>query len=329
MTPEADNRKRGVLLDERRPNRECIPEQRHQRLQGSDRHADRQLLLQLRALRAVRGRMPVLDNETDDAKYTPIHKLEPLRRVWRQEYTLLGKLGKMLGLAQTGDGRRTVGMGAAGVRQLHAVRPLLAGLPGGQRHHLHDSQDARRHVGIGTCATRPDRCDNSCRDHRQPDGRQVAGGPGADPARRGRDRHFEVPVDREGAEYLVLLSSMESDQLSRVSFRAQPHLQARGRELDDVARRAFEATNSGIQIGASDMARETRSRASWLRPRRLKVKCGDQSGVRPRVHRVALGRAEPDGQTFRFEVQHVLEVLDELRKAGQAASTRGQTNRIR
>ncbi|MGE5757759.1 MAG: 4Fe-4S dicluster domain-containing protein, partial [Sideroxydans sp.] len=37
-------------------------------------------------------------NETGEEKYTPIHKLEPLRRVWRQEYTLLGKLGKMLGL---------------------------------------------------------------------------------------------------------------------------------------------------------------------------------------------------------------------------------------
>src|SRR5512135_3448553 len=39
-------------------------------------------------------------NETGDAKYTPIHKLEPLRRVWKQEYTLLGKLGKMLGLSK-------------------------------------------------------------------------------------------------------------------------------------------------------------------------------------------------------------------------------------
>ena len=38
--------------------------------------------------------------ETGDPQYTPIHKLEPLRRVWQQEYTLLGKLGKMLGLSK-------------------------------------------------------------------------------------------------------------------------------------------------------------------------------------------------------------------------------------
>ena len=32
--------------------------------------------------------------ETNDPKYTPIHKLEPLRRVYEQEYTLLGRLKK-------------------------------------------------------------------------------------------------------------------------------------------------------------------------------------------------------------------------------------------
>ena len=38
--------------------------------------------------------------ETRDPKYTPIHKLEPLRKVWAQEYTFWGKLGKALGLSK-------------------------------------------------------------------------------------------------------------------------------------------------------------------------------------------------------------------------------------
>ena len=38
--------------------------------------------------------------ETGDPKYTPIHKLEPLRRVWEQEFTLVGKLKKAVGLAK-------------------------------------------------------------------------------------------------------------------------------------------------------------------------------------------------------------------------------------
>lgn len=36
--------------------------------------------------------------ETGDPKYTPIHKLEPLKRFWHQEYTLLGKVMSMLGV---------------------------------------------------------------------------------------------------------------------------------------------------------------------------------------------------------------------------------------
>ena len=38
--------------------------------------------------------------ETGDPQYTPIHKLEPLRRLWRREYTLCGRLGRMLGLSK-------------------------------------------------------------------------------------------------------------------------------------------------------------------------------------------------------------------------------------
>ena len=38
--------------------------------------------------------------ETGDPKYTPIHKLEPLRRLWWQEYTLLGRLASAVGLSK-------------------------------------------------------------------------------------------------------------------------------------------------------------------------------------------------------------------------------------
>ena len=38
--------------------------------------------------------------ETGNARYTPIHKLEPLRKVWKQEYTFWGKLGVALGISK-------------------------------------------------------------------------------------------------------------------------------------------------------------------------------------------------------------------------------------
>src|SRR5665811_2423627 len=38
--------------------------------------------------------------ETQDPKYTPIHKLAPMRRVWQQEFTFCGKLLSKLGLSK-------------------------------------------------------------------------------------------------------------------------------------------------------------------------------------------------------------------------------------
>ena len=38
--------------------------------------------------------------ETGDPKYTPIYKLEPLRRIWEQEFTLFGLFKKAIGLAK-------------------------------------------------------------------------------------------------------------------------------------------------------------------------------------------------------------------------------------
>ena len=36
--------------------------------------------------------------ETGDPKYTPIHKLELMRRIWSSEFTLLGRAKAMVGL---------------------------------------------------------------------------------------------------------------------------------------------------------------------------------------------------------------------------------------
>ena len=41
--------------------------------------------------------------ETDDPQYTPIHKLEPMRRMWKNEFTLMGRAKAMLGLGEKVD----------------------------------------------------------------------------------------------------------------------------------------------------------------------------------------------------------------------------------
>ncbi|HLY95741.1 MAG TPA: (Fe-S)-binding protein, partial [Sideroxyarcus sp.] len=135
---------------------------------------------------------------------------------------------------------------------------------------------------------------------------------------------IEVPVEKAGADYLVLMSSMEI-----INF--PEYLSALSRIFKQagiswtLAQDAFEATNSGIQIGASELAREIVSRIV-VAAERLKVKCV----ISPECGHAftALRWEGPNlmGRSFGFEVKHILEVLDELHKAGKL-KTKGKDKR--
>jgi Fe-S oxidoreductase len=82
-----------------------------------------------------------------------------------------------------------------------------------------------------------------------------------------------------------------------------------------IASTAFEATNSGIQIGVSDLAKVIVSRI---------VDAAEELGVKTVIspecgHAYTAVRWEgPNliGRPYKFEVKHILEVLDEFTKAG-------------
>jgi Fe-S oxidoreductase len=263
-------------------------------------------------------------NETGDAKYTPIHKLEPLRRVWKQEYTLLGKLGKMLGLGKavtdaelteweplvydscTLCGRCSL-VCPVGNDITYMIRKMREGMAASG----HAQEDliaaTTRSITIGS-----------------PMGIKW-------PAVLAQIKHvqaetgIEVPVERAGADYLVLMSSMEI-----INF--PEYLSALSRIFKQsgvtwtLAQDAFEATNSGIQIGASDLAREIVSRIV-VAAERLQVKCV----ISPECGHAftALRWEGPNlmGKPYSFDVKHVLEVLDELHAAGKL-KTRGKDQRV-
>lgn len=262
-------------------------------------------------------------NETGEAKYTPIHKLEPLRRVWKQEYTLLGKLGKMLGLSRpvtdaelteweplvydscTMCGRCSM-VCPVGNDITYMIRKMREGMSA-SGHAPEDMIGATtRAVNIGS-----------------PMGVKW-------PAVQAQIKHvqaetsIEVPVDKQGADYLVLMSSMEI-----INF--PEYLSALSRIFKQagvswtLAPDAFEATNSGIQIGASDLAREIVSRIV-VAAERLNVKCV----ISPECGHAftALRWEGPNlmGKPYSFDVKHILEVLDDLHKAGKL-KTKGKDTR--
>ena len=252
--------------------------------------------------------------ETGDPKYTPINKLEPLRRVWEQEYTLWGRLKSALGLVQpvtdallqewealvydscTLCGRCSM-VCPVGNDIVYMVRKAREGFvaagfaPEGMK------GASRRAVTIGS-----------------PMGVKY-------PAVAAQIKHIEadtglpIPVDVQGADYMALLSSMEIMNFPEYIESLARIFKQSGVSWT-IASEAFEATNSGIQIGSSDIARELVSRVVKT-AEKLKVKyvispeCG---------HAYTAIRWEgPNliGRPYKFRVVHILELLDELRASGR------------
>ena len=251
--------------------------------------------------------------ETQDPKYTPIHKLEPLRRVYRQEYTLLGRLGKLLGLSKpvsdaeleewkplvydscTLCGRCSM-VCPVGNDLVYMVRRLREGMAI-SGHAPDDLVGAsRRAVEIGS-----------------PMGVRL-------PALQAQMRHvqedtgIEIPLNAAGAEYLVLMSSMEIINFPEYLAAVARIMKQAGKSWT-LCSSAFEATNSGIQIGVSDIARVLVQRivdgAERLKVRTvISPECGHAY--------TALRWEGPNliGRPYTFDVQHILEVLDGFRAQG-------------
>lgn len=251
--------------------------------------------------------------ETGDPKYTPIHKLEPLRRVWQQEYTLLGKLGKMLGLSKpVTDAEleewkplvydsctmcsRCAMVCPVGNDMTYMIRKMREGMAASG----HAPKDligaSTRSVEIGS-----------------PMGVRL-------PAVKAQMKHvqddtgIDIPLDRVGSEYMVLMSSMEIINFPEY-LAAIARIMKQAGKTWTLCSEAFEATNSGIQIGASDIAKVLVQRiVNGAEKLKVKTVISPECG-----HAFTALRWEgPNlvGRAYTFDVQHILEVLDEFRSAG-------------
>jgi Fe-S oxidoreductase len=252
--------------------------------------------------------------ETGDPKYTPINKVEPLRIIWKQEYTLLGRLGKLFGIGEkvtdemltewetlvydscTMCGRCSM-ICPVGNDIAYMIRKTREGmaLSGHAPEGLIGA--TTRAVTIGS-----------------PMGVKL-------PALQAQIGHVEkdtgmkIPVDVVGAEYMCMLSSMEIMNFPEYIGAIAKIFDHAGVSWT-LSSEAFEATNSGIQIGVSEIAAELVQRVVDA-AEKLKVKavispeCGHAY--------MAIRWEGPNliGRKFGFKVFHILEVLDQLREQGR------------
>ena len=252
--------------------------------------------------------------ETGAPERTPINKTEPLRRVWRQEFTLLGRIGKVFGL-----GKKVTDEMMAEWETLVYDSCTLCGrcsmvCPVGN-----DITDMIRKTreGMAAAGHAPDGLIGATK-------RAVTIGSPMGvklPALQAQIAHVEkdtgmnIPLDVEGADYMLLLSSMEIMNFPEF-IESVAKIFKHASVSWTISSEAFEATNSGIQIGVSDIAAELVQRVVDAATK-LKVKnvispeCGHAY--------MALRWEGPNliGKPFDFKVVHILELLDDLRQQGR------------
>ena len=252
--------------------------------------------------------------ETGDPHYTPIYKLEPMRKLWRQEHNLGGKLKKMLGRSEPlteqdfADWEELVYDSCNLCGRCSMVCP----------------------VGIDIAYMLRKQREGFSKSGYVPDGMKEAtkrtleiGSPmgvtlktlKASLVHVEKATGMTIPLDVAGVEYMTLFSSMEVVNFPEYIESLARIFKAAGVSWT-ISSEAFEATNAGIQIGSRDAAREIVGRV---------VNAAEKLGVKYVIspecgHAYTAIRWEgPNliGRPYKFDVIHILELLDQLHKAGR------------
>jgi Fe-S oxidoreductase len=263
--------------------------------------------------------------ETGDPRYVPIRKLEPMRRLWEQEYTLVGRLKKIAGLSKkiTAEeleewqelvynscslcGRCSM-VCPVGNDIVYMIRKMREGMSAAGYAPEGLIGASTRAVEIGSPMGVTIKAVEAQVKHAE------------------KDLGFEIPMDAEGAEYLVLMSSMEIMNYPEYLQAVAKIMQQAGKSWT-ISSEAFEATNAGIQIGASDIARVLVQRIVDA-AEKLKVKTVISPECGHAYTAIRWEGANLVGRPFDFKVQHILEVLDELREQGLLKTEGSEDSRM-
>ena len=263
--------------------------------------------------------------ETKDPRYTPIYKTEPLRKLWQKEYSFWGKLSSALGIskpmteADLADWEELVYDGCSMCGRCSMVCPVGVDI---------SMVIFKVKHGLAKAGFSPEGLVGATQravDIGSPMGITMK-------AVLATIKHVEAntglegPVDVEGADYLALLSSNE------IALYPE-YLESITRIFDHagvswtLSSEAYEATNSGLQIGNKTIAGQLVQRVVDG-AEKLKVK----NVISPECGHAytALRWEGPNfiGKAYPFRVVHILELLDELRDAGRLKTTGMEHERL-
>ncbi len=252
--------------------------------------------------------------ETDDPQYTPINKLEPMRRMWENEFTLIGRAKAMIGLGKTVDdemltewetlvydsctlcGRCTF-VCPVGNDITLMIRKMREGMSASGHGPIDLIGAAERH----TDGTSPMGDLTKALLKRIEQAEKVTG--------------LKIEVDKPNVDWMLILSSHEiaagEEMIASVA-----KLMDKAGATWTISTKGFEATNVGIQIGNRDVAANLVARV---------VDAATELGVKGVIspecgHAYQAIRWEgPNllGREYPFEVIHIIELLDRFRAEGR------------
>ena len=252
---------------------------------------------------------------TEDPKYTPTYKLLPMVKAYKREKAPLHSIRKMFGLlppAVTEDELREwetlVYDSCTMCGRCTMVCPMGIDIAGTIR---------KMREGYAAADIVPDGLKRSV-DFVKKTGSPMGVTPKAllaQIAHQEKETGIKIEVDKQGADYMAILSSMEIMGFPEI-IGAYAKIFKKAGVSWTISTKAYEATNVGVQIGSGPLAKEIVTRVVDA-AEELGVKyvispeCGHAYG--------AIRWAGPNmvGRPFKFEVVHIIELLDQLRRDGR------------
>ena len=252
---------------------------------------------------------------TGDPKYTPTYKLRPMERAYKREKAPFSSLKKMLGLAPSKVTEEELVEWAPLVydscnmcARCTLVCPMGIDIAGTIR---------KMREGYAAAGLAPEGLERSVefvKKTTSPMGVTIKAIK-AQIKHQEKETGIKIEVDKQGADYMCTFSSSEIMGYPEV-LGAYAKLFDRAGVSWTISSVAYEATNVGVQIGSSELAKEIVARvvesAEALGVKAvISPECGHAYG--------AIRFAAPNlmGRQFKFDVVHIIEVIDRLRREGK------------
>ena len=259
---------------------------------------------------------------THDPRYTPVFKLRPMLRAYQRERAPFAAVKRRLGLAPAE-------VTAAELTEWSALLYDACNLCGRCTLACPMGIDIaglvrRAREGMSAAGFAPAdlyKVVTRALDSGSPTG---VGSPTLKAQIKNQETGLTIPVDVEGADYLVILSSIEIAAFPE-TIGALARIFRQAKLSWTLPSAGFEATNIGVQIGSRDVAAALVARVVET-AERLRVKCV----ISPECGHayMALRWEGPNllGRPYPFKVVHIVELLDRLVREGRLR-TRGKDSR--